>query len=158
MERTKSSRAMSESEDIFDILKSEHRQVEKNFKKIINDHDTAVYSQTLNALMVHMNGEEKLLYPKLEANSNTRLWALKAYEEHNAGKAFAGNINSSNVDDKWIAQVEVLCEMISNHIDFEENKMFPAASKNVISKENAMEIGRAYRNMSQKEMPMTATM
>lgn len=158
MERTKSSRGMSESEDIFDILKSEHRQVEKNFKKIINDHDTTVYSQTLNALMVHMNGEEKLLYPKLEANSNTRLWALKAYEEHNAGKAFAGNINSSNVDDKWIAQVEVLCEMISNHIDFEENKMFPAASKNVISKEDAMEIGRTYRNMSQTEMSTTATM
>ncbi len=155
MERMKSAFGMSEPEgSIFEILKSEHKQVKEKFQQIINRRDMNLFSQTLSALTMHMSGEELLLYPKLETNPNTRLMAIKAFEEHNAGKAFVGKITSTQPDDRWVAQVEVLWDMLGHHIEVEENHIFPTG-KNVINEKEAMEIGRAYRNMSQK--PMTAT-
>ena len=158
MEKMKSTLGMSESEgSIFNILKAEHKQVGQNFQQIINTKNMTLYSQTLGALTVHMSGEESLLYPKLEANSNTRHLALKAYEEHNAGKAFVGTITSTQADDKWVAQVEVLFDMLAHHIEVEEKQIFPTAAKNVINEKEALEIGRAYRARSQSQMPITAT-
>ncbi len=110
-----------------------------------------LYSQTLSALVVHMGGEESVLYPKLEANSNTKHLALKAYEEHNAGKAFVGKITSTQADDKWVAKVEVLYDMLAHHIEVEEKQIFPTAAEKVISEKEAMEIGQAYRNYQNKK-------
>lgn len=146
---------MQKSESIFDILKSDHQMVKRNFEQIIKNRDTALYSQTLTALVAHMNGEETLLYPKVQANANTRSWGFKLYEQHNAGKAFVGTIPSTTADDKWVAQIEVLWDMLSYHIDFEETKIFPAAMKFINEKE-ATEIGRQYN--ARNQIPMTAPM
>ena len=37
----------------------------------------SLFSQTLGPLTKHMSGEEALFYPKLEANSDTKVLALK---------------------------------------------------------------------------------
>lgn len=129
--------------------------VKLNFQQIIKNRDTALYSQTINALVAHMNGEEALLYPKVEANANTRSWGFKLYEQHNAGKAFVGTIKSTSADDKWAAQMEVLWDMLSYHIEFEENQIFPAAMK-FINEREAMDLGRQYKTRSQ--IPMAAPM
>jgi len=146
---------LENSDNIFDILKSDHRMVKENFQKIIRNRDTNLYSQTLSALTMHMSGEEALLYPKVEANVGTRPWGFKLYEQHNAGKAFVGMIKSGMSDDKWVAQMEVLWDMLSYHIDFEENQIFPAAMK-FINERDAMEMGRQYKARS--KIPMAATM
>jgi len=54
-------------------------------------------------------------------------------------------MKSTQADDKWLAQVELLSDMLSGHIEDEETHVFPAAMK-VISEKEAMDIGRAYKN------------
>jgi hemerythrin superfamily protein len=137
-------------ESIFDILKSEHNWVKQQFQQIINKRDMALFSQTLGPLTKHMSGEEALFYPKLEANSSTKVLALKLYEAHNAGKDLVGKMKSTQADDKWLAQVELLSDMLAGHIADEENNVFPAAKKFINEKE-AMEIGQAYRNYQNKK-------
>ncbi len=146
---------MERSESIFDILKSDHQMVKRNFQQIIKNRDTALYSQTLKALVAHMDGEEALLYPKVQANVDTMSWGYKLYQQHNAGKAFVGTITSTMADDKWVAKMEVLWDMLSYHIDFEENQIFPAARK-FINEKDAMELARQYKARSQ--IPMAAPM
>jgi len=138
---------LEKSESIFDMLKSDHRMVKQNFSQIIKNRDMNLYSQTLNALVMHMAGEEAVLYPKVEANASTKSWGFKLYEQHNAGKAFVGTITSKVADDKWVAQMEVLWDMLSYHIDFEENHIFPTAMK-FINEREAMEMGRQYKARS----------
>jgi len=136
---------MSDQKSIYDILKSEHNWVKQTFKEIIEKRDMAMLSQALGPLTKHMSGEEALFYPKLQANSDTKVLALKLYEAHNAGKDLVGKMKSTQADDKWLAQVELLSDMLSGHIADEETNVFPAAKK-FISETEAMEIGRAYQN------------
>ncbi len=134
-----------ESESIYDILKSEHIWVKQQFQQIIDKRDMALLSQTLGPLTKHMSGEEALFYPKLEANAGTKVLALKLYEAHNAGKDLVGKMNSTQADDKWLAQVELLSDMLAGHIADEETNVFPAAMKFISDKE-AVEIGQAYKS------------
>jgi hemerythrin superfamily protein len=136
---------MSKAESIYDILKSEHSWVKQTFQKIIKNRDMTLFSQALGPLTKHMSGEEALFYPKLEANSGTKVLALKLYEAHNAGKDLVGKMKSTQADDKWLSQVELLSDMLAGHIEDEETHVFPAAKK-FISEKEAVEIGRAYKN------------
>ncbi len=135
-------------DSIYDILKSEHNWVKQQFQQIINNRDMALFSQTLGPLTKHMNGEEAVFYPRLQANPDTKVLALKLYEAHNAGKDLVGKMKSTEPDDKWLAQVELLRDMLVGHIVDEETNVFPAAMK-FISEKEAMDIGHAYQNMNQ---------
>ncbi len=136
---------MEKSESIYDILTSEHKWVKKQFEQIINKRDMSVFSQTLGPLTKHMSGEEAVFYPKLQANAGTKVLALKLYEAHNAGKDLVGKMKSTQADDKWLAQVELLSDMLAGHIADEETNVFPTAKK-FISEKEATDIGRAYKN------------
>ena len=136
---------MEKSESIYDILKSEHVWVKQQFQQIINKRDMSILSQTLGPLTKHMSGEEAVFYPKLEANPRTKVLALKLYEAHNAGRDLVGKMKSTTADDKWLAQVELLSDLLAGHIADEETNVFPAAKK-FISEKEATDIGRAYKN------------
>ncbi len=144
-------------DSIFEILKSEHVWVKQQFQQIIDKRDMNLFSQTLGPLTQHMSGEEALFYPKLQANPSTRVLALKLYEAHNAGKDLVGKMKSTEADDMWLAQVELLSDMLTGHIADEENNVFPAAMK-FISEKEAMDIGMAYQNRNKPQQPMAAMM
>ncbi len=136
---------MEKSESIYDILKSEHVWVKQQFQQIIKKRDMSILSQTLGPLTKHMSGEEAVFYPKLEANPGTKVLALKLYEAHNAGRDLVGKMKSTTADDRWLAQVELLSDLLAGHIADEETNVFPTAKK-YISEKEAVEIGRAYKN------------
>lgn len=62
---------------IYDILKIEHKDVKKLFKQIIDEErfQENIYTQIKTALILHLDGEEKFLYPRLENNAETRVLA-----------------------------------------------------------------------------------
>ncbi len=132
-------------ENIYDILTSEHQWVKQQFQQIISKRDMALFSQTLGPLTKHMGGEEAVFYPKLQANAGTKVLALKLFEAHNAGKDLVGKMKSSSADDKWLAQVSLLSDMLAAHIADEETNVFPTAKK-FISEKEAVEIGTAYKS------------
>ncbi len=128
-------RHLEKSESIYDVLTSEHKWVMQQFQQIIANRDMPLFSQTLGPLVKHMSGEESLFYPKLETNPSTKVMALKLNEAHNAGKDLVGKMKSTQADDKWLAQVELLSDMLAGHIADEETNVFPAAKKFISEKE-----------------------
>lgn len=157
---------MSEEQDkmrnnatIYDILKKEHKDVKKLFKQIVDEdrYQDNVYMQIRNALAMHMTGEEKLFYPRLENNEETRQLTLEAYEEHDIGKKVINDIDSSASDDVKLAKVKVLKEAIDQHIDEEEGDLFKKAKK-VLSDDDEREIARQFMNEKMANMPKTSTM
>ncbi len=144
---------MKSNATIYDILKTEHKDVKKLFKQIVDENrfQDNIYMQIKQALELHMAGEEKLLYSRLENNAETRELILESYEEHDVGKKVINDIDSSSSDDAKLARVKVLSEAINQHVKEEEDDLFKKA-KRVLSSEDEHEIARLYMNEKMAKM------
>ena len=152
MEQTESMRKRS-NVTIYDLLKQDHKDVKKLFKQIVDEnlYQDNIYLQIKKALEVHMAGEEKLLYSRLENNSETRQRVLESYEEHDIGKKVINDIDSSAGDDAKLAKVKVLSEAIDQHIKQEEGDLFKKAKK-VLSSDDEHEIAALFETEKMAKM------
>jgi hemerythrin superfamily protein len=158
-EMRKEQEKLQDNATIYDILKLEHKDVKKLFKQIVDGgrYQDDVYLQIKTALNLHMAGEEKLLYPRLENSPETRSLVLEAYEEHDLGKKVINDIDNSSGDDAKLAKVKVLMETIDMHIKEEEDDLFKKAKK-VLSDDDEREIARQFINEKMGNMPTMANM
>jgi hemerythrin-like domain-containing protein len=137
------------SENIVEILRSEHNLVRSNLKKILdgNTVNMEVCTQTANAALNHFTGEEKLVFPKFESMPETRRLTFALYEEHGLARKLISELGSSSTTDadKWLAKVKVLDDLTSAHFKDEEEVVFPKAQE-LLSGEMLEDIGRRYKN------------
>ena len=150
---------MKKNATIYDLLKQDHKDVKKLFKQILDEnlYQDNVYIQIKNALSVHMAGEEKLFYPRLENNLETRLLVLESYEEHDVGKKVINDIDNSTDNDVKLAKVKVLSEAIDQHIKEEEGDLFKKAKK-VLSSDEEFEIARLFETEKLEKLPKMSSM
>ena len=139
---------------IYDILKIEHKDVKKLFKQIIDEQrfQENIYTQIKTALTLHLAGEEKFLYPRLENNAETRVLALESYEEHDLGRKIINDIDTTSDMDAKYAKVKVLSEAIKMHVKEEEDELFKKA-KRVLSDEDERMIASQFLNEKMANMP-----
>ena len=154
-EEMKKEREMIEKNaNIYDILKQEHKDVKKLFKQILDEErfNDSVYMQIKNALQLHMAGEEKLLYPRLENSEETRQLTLESYEEHEVSKKVITDIDNSSDNDTKLAKVKVLSEAVEMHVEEEEGDLFKKARK-VLSSEDEHAIAKQFMNEKIQNTP-----
>lgn len=152
-EMKKEQEELRKNANIYDLLKLEHKDVKKLFKQILDEErfQENVYMQIKKALAVHMEGEETLLYPRLENNEETRLHTLASYEEHDIGKKVINDIDNSTDDSTRLAKVKVLSRAIDMHVDEEEGELFKRARR-VLSSEDEHEIARHFMDAKMEKM------
>ena len=122
--------------NIFDLLKQDHEKARYLFDKIQKSGKREVaslqklFSQLDEELAIHMEGEERFFYTALERNEELRGKVLEAYEEHQVAKTLLGTFTSLAVDDeRWMAKINVLHEVVEHHMHEEEREMFKMARK-----------------------------
>jgi hemerythrin superfamily protein len=134
--------------NIYDLLRQDHKDVKKLFNQVIDSEkfDEKLYVQIKKALIVHMKGEEKFFYPRLENNPETRQITLESYEEHDVGKQIINDIDMSDRSkgDWMFAKIKVLSEAIDMHVKEEETELFKEAKK-VLSHDDEHQIGRLFQ-------------
>lgn len=130
---------------IYDILKLEHKDVKKLFKQIVDEErfQENIYNQIKTALQLHMAGEEKLLYPRLENNAESKTSTLESYEEHDVGRKIIQDIDDTSDTDAKFAKIKVLSEVIDMHVEEEEDELFKKA-KRVLSDEDERMIAKEF--------------
>lgn len=145
---------MKKNATIYDLLKRDHKDVKKLFKQILDEerYQDNIYLEIKNALSVHIAGEEKVFYPRLENNAETRLVTLEAYEEHDVGRKVVNDIDNSTDNEVKLAKIKVLSEAINQHVEEEEGELFRKAKK-VLSIEDEHEIGRLFMNEKMEKTP-----
>jgi len=145
---------LKDNTKIYDILKIEHRDVRKLFKQLLDEKQFQenIYSQIKMVLQLHMAGEEKFLYPRLENNSETRIITLESYEEHDLGKKVMHDINNNSDRDVKFAKLKVLSETIDMHIKEEEDELFKKA-KRVLSDYEERTIAREFMDEKMANIP-----
>ena len=125
----------SESSKLIEMLKDDHEKVMDLFEEIEENGSEAEQAQMLfdqiqKELQVHMEGEEKFFYPALEQEEDAREQVLEAYEEHNVVKMLLKQFGKQRPgDERWMAKVKVLKEIIEHHVEEEEKEMFKMARK-----------------------------
>jgi hemerythrin-like domain-containing protein len=153
-EMRKEQEKLRDNATIYDILKIEHRDVKRLFKQIVDEErfQENVYNQIKMALQLHMAGEEKLLYPRLENNAESRTIALESYEEHDLGRKIISDIDSTSDIDAKYAKLKVLSEAIDMHVKEEEDELFKKA-KRVLSDEDERTIAKDFMDEKMANMP-----
>ena len=128
-----------------DMLKKQHREVEKLFSKFEALGDSAakskqrVFNEIADALAMHATIEEKHFYPAVKAKRTEDI-LLEALEEHlSVKRIIADLLKLEPSDDTFDAKVKVLQEQVEHHVKEEEGDLFPKVTK-VLSASELVEL------------------
>ena len=118
--------------DAIAILKEDHRDVEKLFKRFERAGDGAVQQkreivdEIIAALSQHAAIEEQVLYPWAREYIVDADHVLEAIEEHHVVKWLLSEIETLDPDDeRFDAKVTVMIEAVRHHVKEEESELFP---------------------------------
>ena len=117
--------------DAFNLLKADHRKVEKLFSQLESASGQAkmrVFEQIKTELELHTHIEESIFYPALEKPKQTHDLTLEAYEEHDVVKKLLRELSRAKApNEEWEAKAKVLQENVEHHVEEEENELFEKA-------------------------------
>ncbi len=141
------------AQNVIDILKQEHDTVlpvlEELTEKGLGDR-SGTYSSMKSALLLHMEGEEKAVYPRFEqAGMHDKI--LESIQEHNAVKTLLSQLDSVSMsnEDEWVARMKVIRENVRHHVKEEENEIFPKARQS-LSEDELEEMGSRFEEAKGK--------
>lgn len=120
-------------EDVFEMLKADHRHVQNLFTKF-EDADkrarASIADETLTALEVHAALEEELVYPAVAEVIDDEELINEAKEEHHVAKVLIKELRKMDAEDEGFStKFKVLGELVGHHIEEEEGEMFPQAQE-----------------------------
>jgi hemerythrin superfamily protein len=118
-----------DSLDAMDLLKAQHRYVDKLFADIENADGapkTRAFRELADMLAIHATIEERVFYPGVKTASTEEL-LREAAEEHLAMKRVLADLLELSTDgDEFDAKLSVLKEEVHHHaLEEEEGKLFP---------------------------------
>ena len=120
-------------QQLFELLKRDHRQVEKWMTQI-EDGPTRdreeIFTTLQDALEKHMALEEKHFYPQVKKIKELKDLAADAVDEHEKVKNFLSQLEDLDVDDdEWLTTFNEMRQGILHHVQDEEKKIFPGCTK-----------------------------
>ncbi len=122
------------NKDILQLIITDHYTLKESIKVLLSE--KSLLSDKKNQLQrflfnlnVHTKSEEASLYDSLVNLSKIRPNILESYEEHNLADHLVFELQMKYSQDTWNdeleAKVKVLAEIIANHLEEEENILFP---------------------------------
>jgi hemerythrin superfamily protein len=119
--------------DAITLLRTDHRSVEKLFKRFEKAGERAlvekrtIVDQIVEQLSVHAAIEEQVFYPVCRATvPGVEDLTLESLEEHHVVKWLLAELDGLDVEsERFEAKTTVLIEMVRHHVEEEESDLFP---------------------------------
>lgn len=143
--------------DVFRLLKQDHKEVRALFKQLRGSKPSKAREKAMQqlhqALSVHIEVEEQLVYPRLREEKRLREAVGEAFEEHHVAKLLLAELVRTSMDDeRWDAKLSVLKELVEHHLsEEEEEEVFPKASK-ALGKDEAKTLGQQAEEAKKERM------
>jgi hemerythrin superfamily protein len=144
--RPRSTRRAPRRKDGIALLKEDHREVEKLFKKFQGLSETAIKTKgrtiqkICTELQVHDEIERAHLYPMTESLDESL--TKHALDEHKEVNELIDDIKNTEPDDERMdGLMEELISNVTDHVEEEEKKLFPEMQQ-AFEKDDLMELGR----------------
>jgi hemerythrin superfamily protein len=123
------------TQDAIALLKADHREAKELFAQYEKLKDAgkteekfAIAKQVCGALLIHMEIEEKIFYPRVRKEVHDDDLMNEAAVEHSGAKKLIAELGAMKpADPMFDAKIQVLSEQIEHHVKEEEGEMFPKA-------------------------------
>ncbi len=124
--------------NILKCLASDHRDLERLLKKLDATTERGakirekLFLQFKNLLVAHAKSEETVLYDALKESGGHDIKenTLEAFEEHHIATVLLKELSAlDKTDERWGAKLSVLKELLEQHIEEEESRVFASARK-----------------------------
>ena len=148
------------SDDIFDLLTNDHRDVKQLFDEIegrsvdnefLGD-QIALFHELRVQLLAHAKAEARVVYAEFETYPELAQMILEAREEHGLVDLVLDEIDEmDSADDVWMAKLKVLRDLVDHHVEEEEEDQFPIAKK-VIDEERRKQLADAFLTAKADEL------
>ena len=137
-----------------DLLKKQHRQVEKLFKQCENAKQPRqrreLMDQIVEMLKIHTKIEEEIFYPAVRELGTSKAEEMidEAFEEHHVVDLVLAELPKVDPEDeRFEAKLTVLSELVEHHVEEEEGELFPMAEKK-LGAERIKELGQKMEQMA----------
>ena len=141
------SEAHAVATDVFDLIRSDHESVREIFKRMEETSERApkarstLLAELCDELLAHARAEQEVFYQALVERVNDRALVLEAVEEHGVVERAVFDLEACPPEDeRWLAKLTVLRELVEHHVEEEETEMFRLA-RQVLSRDEALELG-----------------
>jgi hemerythrin superfamily protein len=124
----------SNPEGIVRLLLKDHKAMRVLMKKIKSQRATPASIRThfilLKKLVLsHVKAEEYALLKSIEQHPKFEDHAKESIEEHHIHKSVLAGIERLKDNDRKLTQMKIFCELLKDHIDEEEEEIFPQFRK-----------------------------
>jgi hemerythrin superfamily protein len=141
--------------DAIELLKDQHRQVEKLFAQIEksedSEHTLALFEELADSLAAHSAIEEEIFYPAAYAKQTKEL-LQEAVEEHlSVKRVLADLLELTPEDESFDAKIKVLKEQVEHHVKEEEGELFKKVKKE-LGKDELETLGAEMEEQFEAEM------
>jgi hemerythrin superfamily protein len=137
-----------------DLLKKQHRMVEKLFKQVEKTDDPRrrrqLMDEIVDALKLHTQIEEEVFYPAVRELGTSKAEEMidEAFEEHHVVDLVLAELPEVDPEDeRFEAKMTVLSELVQHHVEEEEKEMFQLAEKK-LGAERIRELGQQMEQMA----------
>jgi hemerythrin superfamily protein len=139
------------NDTIYEILASQHRDVEALLDALQRKRDAAgrasLFPKLLANLYSHAKAEERTFYMTLQRHRETRGEVARAKPEHREIEAWLSRLAITPYDDvSWAPILDELANAVRGHVEEEEGEIFQEA-REAFDTEQAREMGRAFLDL-----------
>ena len=138
------------STDAIVLLKQDHQQIRKAFRDFEKAGEGArkekgqLVKRMIELLTIHTYLENEVMYPRVrELLPELEDDVLESYEEHHVADVLVSELDAMKPgDERFDAKTTVLIELVTHHIEEEENEWFPQVRKG-LGRKALQDIGAA---------------
>ncbi|MFP4416162.1 MAG: hemerythrin domain-containing protein [Chitinispirillaceae bacterium] len=137
-------------DELFERIKNDHENIQELLEQLRRT-GANHYRRRMGLLMSlreqlepHMRAEEHVIYPALRVDEETDEDALDAVEEHHMAQILLDELEMlPATNEHWGAKLRVLKDLISRHIDEEENRIFDDI-REVVASDKQLQLARQF--------------
>jgi iron-sulfur cluster repair protein YtfE (RIC family) len=138
---------------LFELLKKDHREVEQMMKQILTKPQNqceSLFIDLNDSLAQHMQLEEKFFYPNLQNEQGLKTLMQDAMKEHQETKQLLQKLEQMGCEaGEWKQTFQQMQQGVLHHVQEEEMKVFPK-SEQVLGEKECNNI--AQKCQKEKEM------
>lgn len=139
--------------DIYQSIKADHDNLRKlldGMTKAPAERRQEAFERFKRELWSHSKVEETVFYSPLRKSDATRMEILEGLNEHHMIDGLLAELDAQSVEgEAWQAKAQVMCELLTHHLDEEEEKIFDEARK-VLKDGQAQALGESWRERKRK--------
>ncbi len=116
------------TEELYHMLKNDHDSVKELLKEATEKEELSRFREIKDKLNTHMESEEKYFYPRIKAIDEVKV--NQSFREHEEARELINDIEKIPwQDNKRLSKLNELRESVENHVEKEEEIIFPESSE-----------------------------